>query len=743
MYAKIVVDIEHSKVDRIFSYNVPEDLNVSVGSRVLIPFGRSNKKVEGYILGFAENIDFEKSKVKNILRVLREVPEFTEGQLKLASEIKDFYLTPLVTALRLMFPSEMRGERIKEQIKRYAKLILNDEELENAKTTLFTSQGKLKAPVMLSVLEELENGEQLIAALSNKYPSAPSAINSMAKKRWLEIFEKETNRKPYSKIGKYDSIIEKLTLDQQNAVDRINSETEKTFLLHGVTGSGKTEVYIRAIEHCINNGETAIMLVPEIVLTPQLIQMFNNRLDKHIAIYHSGLSSGERYDEWRKINSGKAKIVIGPRSALFVPLKNIGLIILDEEHENSYRSDQHPRYKTHDIAKMRAKIEGANLIFSSATPSVEMYYEAKIGNMEILNMPTRIKNVPMPDVYVEDMRKELREGNRTIFSGRLYDEITQTLEAKKQIILFINRRGFSSFVMCRGCGHITRCDDCDVSMTLHKNEDLVCHYCGKHKQYSKVCTKCGLPYVKLFGIGTQQIEYQINKHFPGAKTLRMDFDTTRKKDSHAKIYHDFKQGKADILIGTQIVAKGLDFENVTLVGAVAADVSLHFPDYLAIEKTYSLLEQVSGRAGRKGKGTVVIQTYNPEHYAIQYAASHDYVGFYEEEIKERQKILSPPFGVIIRIVFVGDNYEVTEQAAKKVEAGLKKALSPYEKDISVLKSSPAPIKKIMSKPRFQIVLKTKSSENFHDLKIDLYDCIKKYKFDNVNFGIEINPQNMF
>jgi primosomal protein N' (replication factor Y) (superfamily II helicase) len=743
MYAKVVVDIEHSKVDRIFSYAVPKDINVFIGSRVLVPFGRSNKKVEGYILGFSEKVDFDVSKIKSIIRTLREMPEFTEGQLNLAQKIKDFYITPLVTALRLMYPSEMRGERVKEQKRRCAKIILDKDALTIAKKSLYTKEGKLKAPAMLSVLEELEKQEQTIANLSKDIPSAPGAIKSMVKKGWVDSYEKESNRKPYSSIGKYDSKIDELTDYQKSAVEAINNGKGDKFLIHGVTGSGKTEVYIRAIEHCINSGKTAIMLVPEIALTPQLIQMFNNRLDKYIAIYHSGLSSGERYDEWRKINSGKARVVIGPRSALFVPFKNIGLIILDEEHENSYRADQHPKYKTHDIAKMRAEIEGANLVFSSATPSVETYFEAKSGNMKILNMPSRINNIAMPDVYVEDMRRELRQGNRTIFSGRLYDEIVKTLKEKKQIILFINRRGFSSFVMCRGCGHIVRCDDCDVSMTLHKNGDLVCHYCGKHKDYNKICEECGLPYVKLFGIGTQQIEHQINKHFPGAKTLRMDFDTTRKKDSHAKIYHDFKQEKADILIGTQLVAKGLDFENVTLVGAVAADVSLHFPDYLAIEKTYSLLEQVSGRAGRKDKGTVVIQTYNPEHYAIQHAASHDYVGFYQEEIKERQKISSPPFGVIVRLVFIGIDDSDTKIAAKKVETGLKKALEAYKKDILVLKSSPAPIKKIMSKPRFHIVLKVKATDNFSALKNDLYDCIKEYKFDNVNFGIEINPQNMF
>ncbi len=724
---------------------VPDGMDAAIGSRVLVPFGRANTAVEGYVLGFSETADIPPERIKRIHRVLRKIPEFTENQLKLAYRIKDAYMTPLVTALRLMFPAEMRGERVSELTRRYVALNLNPLDLMAAKESLVAKDGKIKAPVMAGILDMLGETPTALTALTDTFPSAASAVTAMEKKGWVITFDQETGRNPIKAISPHGDTDFVLTRDQINAIEAITKSENGHFLLHGVTGSGKTEVYIRCIEHCIRSGKTAIMLVPEIALTPQMIAMFSTRLGREIALYHSQLSAGERYDEWRKINSGEAKVVIGPRSALFVPLKNVGLIILDEEHENSYRADTHPKYRTHDIARMRAEIEGARLVFSSATPLVETYYEARTGGLELLSLPKRVMDLPLPDVYIEDMRKELREGNRTIFSGRLYDALVETLEAKKQANLSINRRGVSAFVMCRGCGHIVRCDDCDVSMTLHNRDahgTLVCHYCGRTKPYSNICEKCGKPYVKAFGIGTQQIEYQVNRMFPKARTLRMDLDTTRTKDAHADIYRKFKNGEADILIGTQLVAKGLDFENVTLVGAMAADISLHFPDYLAVEKSYALLEQVAGRAGRKGSGRVVIQTYKPEHFAIQFAAKHDYIGFYEEEIKQRQQLSYPPFGTIIRILFAGTDEAQTKAACETVQSGLKNALAAHRTDILVFKSSPAPIKKIMTKQRYQIVMKIKNTEDIETIKQKIYAELKNHQFDTVNFGIEINPPNM-
>ncbi len=745
MYAEVVVDIEHAKIDRIFSYLVPENINVFVGSRVLVPFGRGNKPTEGYVLGFSEIADIDPGRIKAIHRVLNKTPEFTQNQLALANQIKDAYMTPLVTALRLMFPAEMRGERVHEQMRRFVKLAINPLDFLSAKDSLRAKDGHIKAPVMDGILNMLEEKPMALTALSEIYPSAASAVSAMEKKGWVETYDQETGRSPMKNVSPHGNSDFILTQDQSEAIEKITKSENGHFLLHGVTGSGKTEVYIRCIEHCIRQGKTAIMLVPEIALTPQMIAMFSSRLGSEIALYHSQLSKGERYDEWRKINSGRAKVVIGPRSALFVPLKNIGLVVLDEEHENSYRADQHPKYRTHDIAKMRAAIEGARLVFSSATPLVETYHAAKNGKLELLSLPKRVLDLPLPDVYIEDMRKELCEGNRTIFSARLYDEIVSTLEAKKQAILFINRRGVSAFVMCRGCGHIVRCDDCDVSMTLHNRDahgTLVCHYCGRHKPFSKTCEVCGKPYVKAFGIGTQQIEHAVHQMFPAARTLRMDFDTTRTKDAHNEIYQKFKNGEADILIGTQLVAKGLDFENVTLVGAMAADISLHFPDYLAVEKSYALLEQVAGRAGRKGKGRVVIQTYKPEHYAIQYAAKHDYIGFYEEEIKQRAHLSYPPFGTIVRILFSGTDEAATQSACEMVKNGVMSALSDHKADILVFKSSPAPIKKIMARQRYQIVMKIKNTENIDLIKQKIYFELTRHQFDTVNFGIELNPPSM-
>jgi len=745
MFAKIVVDIEHSKVDRIFSYSIPKDINISVGSRVLVPFGRGNKTVEGYVLGFSDTISIDASLIKPIYRALMPKPEFTPVQLALAEWMKRYYMTPLVTALRLMFPAEMRGERVKPITKRYAKLILNPLAYEEAQSTLRSKDGKIKAPVMYGLLELLQDGEKSVKNLSEKFSSASSALHSMVSKGWVTLEDREVQRNPYQHITAHGQVPKALSSAQQHAINQITCADNETFLIHGVTGSGKTEVYIRSIADCVDAGKTAIMLVPEIALTPQLVAMFHSRLGDCAAVYHSGLSSGERYDQWRRINSGEAKVVIGPRSALFVPLKNVGLIILDEEHENSYKADQHPKYKTHEVAKKRAELEGSTLVFASATPSVETYYAAETGKITLLNMPERVLNVEMPKVYVSDMREELRNGNRTIFSGRLYEEMVKTLDQHKQMILFINRRGVASFVMCRGCGYIVRCTDCDVSMTLHQNNDggeLICHYCGRHQPFDKTCPKCGKPYVKAFGAGTQQIEHQVNFHFPQAKTIRMDFDTTRTRDAHTRIYQAFKNHEADILIGTQLVAKGLDFENVRLVGAMAADVSLHFPDYLAVEKSYALLEQAGGRAGRKGDGVVVIQTYHPDHYAIQYAANHDYHGFYREELSRRRAVAHPPFGIIYRILFVGKKEDATKAAAECVTSGLKQALTLFNEYILMLTCSPAPIKKIMSKPRYQIIIKAKVVDRAEQFNQTLYACVEQYKFDDVNFGIEINPQSM-
>ena len=515
------------------------------------------------------------------------------------------------------------------------------------------------------------------------------------------------------------------------------------FLLHGVTGSGKTEVYLRAIEYARSLGKSAVMLVPEISLTPQMIAMFRQRLREEVAVLHSALSAGQRFDEWRRLRRGAARVVIGARSAVFAPLENIGVIIIDEEHETSYKSDTHPKYQTQEIALKRAEIERCALVLGSATPSVETYYEALNGKYRLLSMPRRLFGLELPKITVVDMREELTKGNRTIFSAELYEGLQKTLRRGMQAMLFINRRGYSTFVMCRGCGYVEYCDHCEVTMTYHSGPDeLRCHYCGRTRSVRTVCPECGKPYLKYFGVGTQKVEEETQKLFPTARVLRMDLDTMRKKGAHMEVYERFKNGEADILIGTQMIAKGFDFKNVELVGVMAADTSLRFPDYRSPERTFQLIEQVAGRAGRKGEGSVVVQTYAADHYAVQHAAQHDYTGFYYKEIALRQQGLLPPFGIFIRFVFSGSDEAAVKANAEDFAAGLQEELKPFADKILLLETGPAPIRKIEGKMRYQLLLKMVNDHATQGAYGILYEYTNRKKYGNCVFGLEINPLNM-
>ena len=567
-----------------------------------------------------------------------------------------------------------------------------------------------------------------------------SARDALIKKGALTIHKIETLRNPRRTAEIEDAF--ELTDDQRNAVRTISGANGK-YLLHGVTGSGKTEVYIRIVQDCLKKGQTAIVLVPEISLTPQLVAMFERRIGQHIAVYHSTLTPGERYDEWKRMVLGRARVVIGARSAIFAPLKNIGVVIIDEEHETSYKSDIHPRYTAHEVARMRANIEGASLVLASATPSVESYIKAKNGIYKLVVMPNRLFGLKLPKVDIADMREEIIHGNRTIFSGLLYNEIRDALVKKKQVMLFINRRGYATFVMCRGCGYVEYCDSCEVTMTYHASSDqLMCHYCGRKRRIRNVCPECGKTYLKQFGVGTQQVEAHVKACFPNARVLRMDLDTTRKKNAHLEIYEQFKNGAADVLIGTQMIAKGLDFENVMLVGVVAADGSLMIPDYRSPEKTFQLLEQVAGRAGRKDPGKVIVQTYSPDHYAVTHAQSHDYEGFFEKEMSVRKSALLPPYSVFFKIVFTGKNEKTVRAACHDYEDGLGAALSDLKKHLLLLDSGEAPIKKIQGNTRWQIIIKVLNDEKLAEFRKRLYIYSDKKNYKDCAFGMEINPQNM-
>ena len=738
-YAKVIVDINHSNVDRIFEYRVPEDMQLVCGQRVLVPFGAGNISVEGYVLELEEECSFDAARVKPIRRTLESGAILTAGQVALAKRIKEHYHTTLAVALRLMFPAQMRGQKIHEKTQRV--LALSEGlDVNLAKRSFYTKSGKLRAPRQFELFSLIaEHGAVKSADLPEELRGA---VAPLQKQGFLQVQLQEVYRQPFH-LKSQPAAEFVLTEDQTRAVKRIVSGIGKAkgFLLHGVTGSGKTEVYIKAIEQALQAGKTAIMLVPEISLTPQLQMMFERRLKQPMAVLHSRLSAGERYDEWRRILSGQVRVVLGARSAIFAPLEKLGIVIIDEEHETSYKSDTHPKYLTHEIARMRAQIEGCAVVYASATPSIETYYRAKMGELEVIEMPKRLFNLSLPKMQVVDMREELKKGNRTMFSGKLYDEIQRTLNQKKQAMIFLNRRGYSTFVMCRGCGYVEYCDHCDVSMTYHKRSNtLKCHYCGRERPVRTVCPECGKPYLKYFGAGTQKVEEELKRLFPSARILRMDLDTVGKKDAYYELYEQFRAGKADILLGTQIISKGLDFENVRLVGIISADSSLRFPDYRSAERTFQQIEQVAGRAGRKEEGLVVTQSYTPEHYAITFAQKHDYRGFFCEELDYRQKLELPPFTDFVRILFSSNEEEIAQKTAEEFLSGLKLALDGFS--LPLMEAGSAPVKRLENKTRYQILMKIRNDEYKEQIMERIYQYAAAHQYPQCVFGIEVNPLNL-
>ena len=530
--------------------------------------------------------------------------------------------------------------------------------------------------------------------------------------------------------------------EQRSAFNKILNSDKKGFLLKGVTGSGKTEVYMNLVGETLKEGKSAIVLVPEISLTPQMIERFKGRFGKNVALFHSKLSQGERFDEWYRIKRGEARLVVGARSAIFLPLDNPGIIIIDEEHENTYKSEQNPKYSTKEVAKFLSEIKGCKYILGSATPSIETYYEALNGKLELVEIKNRVSNRPLPQMEIVDMREELKSRNLSLLSRSLYNEMKDALERKEQIILFLNRRGFSSFVSCRSCGYVFKCPECDLSMTYHKNGYLICHYCGRAQREQKVCPECGSKYVKFFGAGTQRVEEEVKKYFPKARVMRMDVDTTRNKDSHENIYNAFKCGEGDILIGTQMVSKGLDFKNVTLVGVLAADISLNIPDYRSSERTYQIITQVAGRAGRgEKKGKVVIQTYTPNNLSLQYAIENNYNDLYNEEIKVRKIMNYPPFSTIFLINAISKDEGKLKEFMNKVGESLRKLLDSRE-DIQILGPVPCIITKLKDNYRWQIIIKG-NLDNKLKLKIkDILYELNKSVYNEIRISMDINPNNM-
>lgn len=645
----------------------------------------------------------------------------------------------------ILFIKSRMKQSINDKITKGIELNIECEDFKNIIASMSTNK---KLETQLKIIKTLESFKTVIPLneLIKLHGFSRSTINSLINKKLIRDVEINSLRDPYKDVAFTENVRPELMDEQEEVIDKILAgyfnNGNRNYLIHGVTGSGKTEVYMRLIEHFTNNGKQAILLVPEISLTPQTIERFKGRF-KRVAVLHSRLSSGERYDEWKRIKRGEVDVVIGARSAIFAPLNRLGIVIIDEEHENSYKSDRTPKYHAREVALKRCEIEDAVLVLGTATPSLETYYDAKNGKYTICKMNKRVDNKSLPILEIVDMKGEISAGNRTIFSRVLYDEIKNALGSGQQVILFLNRRGFSTFVSCRKCGHVMKCPKCDVSLTYHMDRNLLnCHYCDFSMKSPVICPKCGSNYIKYFGIGTQKIESEVKKYFPDAKVLRMDMDTTSKKGSHDKIYRDFKNREADILIGTQMISKGLDFKGVTLVGVVAADLTLNIPDYKACERTYQLITQVAGRAGRgECEGKVIVQTYNPEHYSIQAALHHSYDEFYSKEIMLRKAFDYPPFTSLINIVVSSKTEGDAALAINDLTCRIREIMEKGSENIVVLGPSPAPISKINMYYRWQTILKGVLSTDFKkQIKEIVYSFNTLHKTIKVNF--DINPVSL-
>lgn len=732
--AEVVICETVKEIDKVFHYLVPELLSgdISVGTRVIVPFGRGNRVQYAYVVGFCEQSEYDN--LKTIKSIVDTEPIFDEGMLQLAQFMQNKYHTTLAACLKCIIPSGIGvGDTVSLSVN-YVSINYNN--LTECKLLELrqkpTAQGKI-----INLL--IENERMTISDIKIALKISDSPIKTLIKNNILKT-EKVEVLKDTVKIPSQKGSRPNLTQFQKEAVDFIiNKKDNKPVLIHGVTGSGKTEIYLNIIEGVLNKGKEAIVLVPEISLTPQTVYVFLSRFGDQVSVTHSKLTARERYDQWKKAKSGKIQIIIGPRSAVFTPFKNLGIIIIDEEHENTYKSEVSPKYCTKEIAIKRGEISNSLVVLGSATPKIETYYEALNNKIDLITILERV-NKSLPEINIVDMRVELESGNMSIFSSELSVAIEKTLERNEQVILFLNRRGHSTFVSCRKCGSVLKCSCCNVNYTYHiYNNKLICHYCGKTEINPTNCPTCGSRFIKYFGIGTQRVENEVKLRFPDATVLRMDMDTTSKKYSHEQILSKFRKGEAQILIGTQMIAKGLDFPKVSLVGIIAADISLNTGDYRSAETTFQLLSQVSGRAGRSTiKGKVFIQTYNPEHYSIVYAKENDYKKFYEHEISLRRQMIYPPFSKIFLILF-------TSESEKKIITmlfKLKDIMEHYNKNnqFEMLGPTPATISKIKNQFRWKMIVKCIDEDKLKNFVIFCIDKLRKFEnVDDISINLTINP----
>lgn len=721
MFASVIIDQDTKALDKVFEYIIPDDMPIEKGMRVFVPFGKSI--LQGFVIDKQYKSEYPSEKLKAIISPVEDFSAIKPEMLDLMNFMCKKYHLRMTSILRLFIPAEMREGKVKEVFEKSCRLL--DESVE-------ISRGKNQIEIVKYLKQHKEEKYEKLKKLFGY-----SSLKSLESKHIIEIYKNQINRSPY--VGEINDKKIKLNDLQQRAVDTIKGDD--VFLLHGVTGSGKTEVYMHLISRALKQGKNAIMLVPEISLTPQVLANFRARFGDKIAILHSGLSAGERFDEWKRLFLGEAKIAVGARSAIFAPLDNLGMVIIDEEHEQSYISESNPRYDTHTVAKFRAKYNKCPLVLGSATPSVESYEKAVRGEYNLVELPVRANGRELPKIQIVDMMMEIRSGNSGIFSNQLISDLASVINNKKQAMIFINRRGYSSFMMCRDCGYVAKCRDCDVSLVYHREDNkLKCHYCGKQYKVLDVCPNCGSERIKEGAVGTEKVVSELKKLFPDVKILRMDNDTTSKKNAHAKILEEFRNAKPGILVGTQMIAKGHDFEDVTLVGIVDADQSLYHSDYRSTERCFQLITQVSGRAGRsKDEGKVVLQTYSPRHYTYKFAANYDYKGFFRKEENIRATAKFPPFTRIIRILFTHQDENVVKDELKVCYNKLLKVKEKYKDEIIYMDVMKSPLKRLQNKFRYQVIVRCKL-EKADQIEEELLEQTKDAVKSSVFF--EVNPQNM-
>lgn len=741
-YADVIIDISHEKVDRPFRYRIPDKLlgKITPGVRVHVPFGKGNKDMTGYVVDLADRADYPAEKIKEISDIDEKAATVESDLIKTAYWMKSHYGSTMITALKTVLPVKHRLKQLQKK-----KIIrrCGSEEIEKLTEECIQKHQTAKARVLNALLNE----EMLpYSLLSEKLNISASALNSLEKQGIISIETESYYRNPVKRITEREAakpLSERQRLIIEDVIKDYRAGNVGTYLVHGITGSGKTEVYLGIIEQMIAMGKQAIVLIPEIALTYQTLLRFYKRFGDRVSVMNSTLSMGEKFDQMERARRGELDVIIGPRSALFTPFPKLGVIIIDEEHENSYKSESMPKYHARETAIRIASIKSASVVLGSATPSMEAYYRADKGEYKLYRLNERLTGGQLPKVYTIDLRKELKEGNRSIFSRKLKSLMEMRLRAGEQSILFLNRRGYAGFVSCRACGFVMKCPHCDVSLSEHRSGKLICHYCGYEELRPPECPSCGSKYLLGFKAGTEQIEESVHKEFPGARVLRMDADSTKNKESYEKILSAFADGQADILVGTQMIVKGHDFPNVTLVGILAADLSLNQNDYRAGERTFQLLTQAAGRAGRGSKpGEVVIQTYQPEHYSIVHAANQDYEGFYAEEIVYRELLQYPPAAHMLAVLAVSKEEEQGKSVMDHF-AALIKGQPDLSEALYVIGPTQAAVSKINDLYRHVLYLKHSDYERLVRIKDMMEAHIKEQDYRNLSIQFDFDPMNTY